>query len=217
MDIYVLTLTHILIFVYWLGGDLGAFYSGLVLADEKRSVPERMLALKILNNIDMAPRTCLILALPTGLLLASAKGWISLSGLTIFLIVAAAMIWLALAWTVHLRHGTGQLVRKIDIRIRWVLFTALFATGVGQILGLVAIPLFIAVKMFLLGSCILMGLIVRVQLKPLFEAIGHLNSTGPSDAVNGAITKVLSQTRGVVVLLWGFLIAAAYLGIATPV
>lgn len=217
MDIYILTLVHIMIFVYWLGGDLGAFYSGLVLVDEKRSVPERMLALKILNNIDMAPRTCLILALPTGLLLAGAKGWLPLSAFSIFLIVAAAVIWLALAWTVHLRHGTGQSVRKIDIGIRWVVFISLSATGIGQILGLVAIPLFIAVKMLLLGSCILMGLIVRVQLKPLFEAIGQLNSTGPSDAVNGTITKVLSQTRGVVVLLWGFLIAAAYLGIATPV
>jgi hypothetical protein len=73
-----LALLHLLIPVYWLGGDLGAFYSSRFMIDPARTVPERMMALKILNNIDMAPRTTLILAFPTGFTLAVAKGWIDL-------------------------------------------------------------------------------------------------------------------------------------------
>ena len=55
-----LTLLHLLIPIYWLGGDLGAFYGSRFMIDPARSVPERMMALKILNNIDMAPRTTLM-------------------------------------------------------------------------------------------------------------------------------------------------------------
>ena len=57
MGLALLTLMHVLIFVYWLGGDMGAFYGSTFMTDQKRSVPERMMALKIINNIDMAPRT----------------------------------------------------------------------------------------------------------------------------------------------------------------
>ena len=47
MEIALLTLLHILIPIYWLGGDLGAFYGSGFLLDPKRTVPERMLSLKI--------------------------------------------------------------------------------------------------------------------------------------------------------------------------
>ena len=39
-----LTLLHLLIPIYWLGGDLGAFYGSRFMIDPARSVPERMMA-----------------------------------------------------------------------------------------------------------------------------------------------------------------------------
>ncbi|KAH2777451.1 hypothetical protein KXW38_009279, partial [Aspergillus fumigatus] len=124
--ITLLTLLHILIPIYWLGGDLGAFYSARFLIDARRSVPERMLALTILNNIDMAPRTTLILAFPTGFTLAVVKGWLAVSHGWLGLVWVAFLAWLALAWVVHLRHGpAGVTYKKVDIAVRYVVLTAL--------------------------------------------------------------------------------------------
>ena len=39
-----LTLLHILVLVYWLGADLGAFLSASVLADASKPAPARMAA-----------------------------------------------------------------------------------------------------------------------------------------------------------------------------
>ncbi len=172
LGLALLTLLHILVPIYWLGGDLGAFYSSGFLIDPKRTVAERMLALTILNNIDMAPRTTLILALPTGLLLAWANGWVSLPGLAVLAVCIGALTWLAIAWALHLRHGApaGGL-RRIDLAIRWTVLAALVVIGLLGVAHLIALPLFIALKLLLLAAAIALGLLVRRLLIPLFAPL----------------------------------------------
>lgn len=63
-------LLHVLVFVYWLGGDLGAFYSSRFLTRPGVTPEKRLLAAKIVGDVDMAPRSALILTFPTGLALA---------------------------------------------------------------------------------------------------------------------------------------------------
>jgi len=81
-----IVLLHVLVLVYWLGGDLGAFYGSGFMTDPKRTLPERLMALKLLNDIDMAPRTALILAFPTGFAAAWTRGWLTVPGWSVALI-----------------------------------------------------------------------------------------------------------------------------------
>jgi succinate-semialdehyde dehydrogenase / glutarate-semialdehyde dehydrogenase len=66
LDVALFGLLHILVFVYWLGGDLGAFYASWYVSMPKVSADRRLLASRIVGDVDMAPRTALILALSTG-------------------------------------------------------------------------------------------------------------------------------------------------------
>jgi len=211
-----LTLIHVLILVYWLGGDLGAFYGSTFMVDPKRSVAERMMALKILNNIDMAPRTALILALPTGLALAWMKGWLMVSGVVPVAIVVASLAWLALAWAVHLNHNGGAGLKRLDITVRWAVLATLYLAGFAGVFKAIELPLFIALKLIVLATCITLGLIVRRQLVPLFPAIREMASTGPTPQTDAVIAGVNARARRAVLTLWALLVAAAYLGIATP-
>lgn len=211
-----LTLLHVLVLVYWLGGDLGAFYGSNFMVDPKRTVVERGMALSILNNIDMAPRTMLILALPTGLALAWIKGWLMLPAYVPVLVAMASFGWLALAWAVHLNHGGGAGIRKLDIAIRWVMLVGLFASGLGGLFKLIEMPLFIALKMIVLATCITLGLIVRKQIVPLFTAFREMVATGPTPATDAAIAAANGNARVSVLTLWALLLVAAWLGIATP-
>lgn len=215
--IALLTLLHLCIAVYWLGGDLGAFYGSTFMTDPKRTVAERMMALKILNNIDMAPRTALILAFPTGLTLAWAKGWLQLPGDLVALADMAFLLWLALAWAVHLAHGGGgDTIRRVDIAIRYIALVALGAAGIAGIAGAVAMPLFIALKLCILALCVALGLVVRRQLVPLFGAIRTMTTTGPTPETDATIAAVNGRARISVLTIWALVLAASFLGIATP-
>lgn len=217
MTLALITLLHVLIPIYWLGGDLGAFYSSGFLTDSKRSVPERMLALKILNDIDMAPRTALIMAFPTGFTLAVAKGWIGVSPLLVGLVWLASLVWLGLAWMVHLNHGApNPWYKSVDMGIRYLALAGLLGAGLSVAFGLLDYPLFVGLKMIILGLAIVMGLIVRVLLKPLIPAIVTLSTTGPTPDSDKTIADVLARTRPAVLCLWALILLASYLGIATP-
>lgn len=216
MAITLLTLLHVLVLVYWLGGDLGAFYGSNFMVDPKRTVVERQMALKILNNIDLAPRTMLILALPTGLGLAWVKGWLMLPAYVPVLVGLASLAWLALAWAVHLNHGGGAGIKKVDIAIRWIVLVTLYAFGLAGLSHAIELPLFIALKMIVLATCISIGLIVRKQLVPLFPAIREMIATGPTPQTDATIAAVNGRARISVITLWLLLLIAAWLGIATP-
>ena len=60
---------HVLLLVYWLGGDLGTFYSSRYIVKPDLSVEARSTALKIMSFCDVFPRICLVLFLPSGITL----------------------------------------------------------------------------------------------------------------------------------------------------
>jgi hypothetical protein len=212
-----LSLLHILIPVYWLGGDLGAFYSAGFLIEPKHSVPERLLALTILNNIDMAPRTTLILALPTGLLLAWEKSWLIVPAFAVLVIWFAAFAWLAIAWRLHLKHGTAPGLRRVDLAIRWVVLSMLVVAGLLGLTHVIPIPLFIAAKFLLLAAAISMGLLVRRLLVPLSSPIiGMRRDNVATSEGDIAIAGVISRTRPAVMVIWALVLAASLLGLAKP-
>ncbi len=218
MALAIVTLLHVLVFAYWLGGDVGAFYASTILTDTKQPAAARIAAAKVLNNVDMAPRTALILAFPTGYALAATKNWISVPGWTIAAVAVAGLAWLALAWTVHLRHAPGSaLPRRIDLLIRWVALAGLLAIALTGKLGETPLMLFLRLKCAILAAAIGAGLLIRVTLAPFGPAFGKMLKDGPSPETDAVIDRALAQSRPVVLALWALLLAAAFLGLATPV
>lgn len=212
-----LTLLHVLILVYWLGADLGAFLSASVLADASKPAPARMAAAGILLNVDMAPRMALIFALPTGLALANAKGWLGFEPLWTVLAFLGALVWAAIAWRIHLAHGRAPMVAQADRIWRAAFALALLWIAVAGIAGLIDLALFLALKLAILGLAVGLGLAIRIVLKPFEAAIGTLARGAADEATNAVIARSIGRVRILVVGLWALLLAAAYLGIAVPV
>jgi hypothetical protein len=175
-----------------------------------------MMAVKILNNIDMAPRTTLILAYPTGLALAWAKGWVQVPGYVPIVAALAFTGWLGLAWVLHLQHAKGGPVRRIDLAIRYFAVLAFSLGGLAGLTGLREMPLFIALKLCVMAGCVTLGLVVRRQLVPMFDAIREMTATGPTPRIDATIRRVNNRARVSVVSIWVLIVAAAFLGIAKP-
>lgn len=213
-----IVLLHILVLVYWLGGDLGAFYGSGFLTNPERTLPERLMALKLLNNIDMAPRTALILAFPTGFAAAWTRGWLVVPGWSVLLVWALALAWLALAWGVHLKHGkSGATLKRIDIVVRYLVLIALAGSGVAGVTDTLQMPYFIACKLLVLAGCIFFGLVVRRQLAPLFPAITKMKENGATPETDHQISEVIAATRPPVMAIWALVLVATMLGLVTPV
>lgn len=215
-DIALFTLLHLLVFVYWLGGDLGAFYTSRFLIRPGVSVDRRLMAAKIVNDVDMAPRTALILALPTGITLASVKGWFDLPLPYLALMWVLMLGWLGLAWAIHLKHGGAPaLWRQADLTLRWVLILGLTALAGWNLFGEGSLPLFLALKLLALAGCTGLGLLIRAGLKPLGPALMGL--TGPdSAAAETSLATTLNRVRPLVTGIWALLIAAAFLALLKP-
>jgi hypothetical protein len=212
MDIALLTLLHILVFVYWLGGDLGVFYSSTILTDTKTSPQGRIAAAKVLAQVDMAPRTAMILTLPTGLALALHSGILDIPPFLVALAWILAVAWLYLAWTIHIKHlPPSSIMRRGDLVVRFAMILGLVGWAV---LG--ELPLFVALKLCILATTIGLGLLIRRALGPFGAAFGTMMATGPTPETDQIIAKCLNQSRPFVVGIWVLLIIAALLGLAKP-
>lgn len=217
IDLALLTGLHVLVLVYWLGGDLGAFYSSQYLTRPGVPAAQRLLAARIVGDVDMAPRSALILALPTGLAVALAKGWIDGPAWWGWLGLALGLAWLVLAWRLHLAHGGAPaILRQLDLAIRWALVGGLLATATAALAGALALPVFISLKLGLLALAILVGLFIRRVLAPLGPALAGLSSDTPQEA-EASLAATLKRARPLVLLIWAILVTAALLGLWTPV
>lgn len=216
LDQALFALIHVLVFVYWLGGDLGAFYTSRFLTQPNVPADRRLMAAKVVGDVDMAPRTALILALPTGLLLAQSKGWLPLGWPIVSGITIAALVWLALAWHLHLKHGAASnTLRNLDLGIRWLLVFGLGGWAILGLAGSVQLPLFLALKLLALVGCILLGLFIRAVLKPLGPALMGLSGPDASTA-EADLAATLNRARPLVTGIWVLLLFAAFLGLWTP-
>lgn len=209
-------LLHLLVFVYWLGGDLGAFYSSRLLVDSKRSAQARAAAANILLNVDMAPRMGLIFAFPTGFALAISRGWLSVDPVWIWAAFALAVLWAVAAWLVHLKAGPHVLAGQFDTGVRWFALIGLIAAAVQSFTGLYDLPLFLALKLLILALAIACGLMIRRALKPFGPAFAALVSGQGDAATDQAIAASLAHAKIYVLIIWAALLTAAALGVWTP-
>ena len=217
MTAALITLLHLLVFAYWLGGDLGAFHASFVLADPKRSREARVAAAGGLANLDMAPRSALILALPTGLSAAAAAGWVAIPPLGLVAVWIIGLAWLALAWRLHLTHATpGSAWRTVDLALRWLLLTGLAAGGAAILLNIIDWPLFLGLKLLVLAACVALGLLVRRLLAPFGPAFGALASGVGTEEHDRTIAGAMAKVRPAVMAIWGLLVVAALLGLWRP-
>ncbi len=212
MEDATLRLLHVLVLVYWLGGDLGSFASSFVISDPKAAPAARLAMAKLLGHLDMAPRSALILAAPTGLALAAHTGWIAAPGWVVGAVWALSLGWLGLVWFLHLRHGAAPLWRTLDLAIRW----GAIAVLLGAALLVAEAPSFLRLKLALLAGAILAGLAIRAALKPFGPGLAALARGQANAESEAAIGNALNRARPAVLAIWALLAAAAWLGLAKP-
>ena len=221
MDYNWLVLAHLLLFVYWLGGDLGVFWSSRYVVDPTVSVDARVVAGKIMHALDLVPRVCLVLILPVGISMSAARWGLPVSGAALAVIWIAALAWLAIAVTVYLRGGTA-LARRLapadtGVRIGVLVSCAGVAAWGFAGGGPLAEQPWLAGKFGLFALLVACGLAIRVALRPFVPAFRQLVVEGSKPELERQLAGSIAKVRPFVLLIWAGLVASAALGVFKPV
>ena len=215
-DIQLLQLAHILLFVYWLGGDLGVFYSSFFVADESLSPAQRRTAARILIGLDQGPRICMPLILAVGVHLAWRLGVLAVpvAGIAATWFVASA--WLAMVIALHFGHGRAFVpaLTRFDFGFRIAVIVVILAAALGGLLiGRPAMPAWVAAKLLVFAALVGCGLFIRLRFRPFMPAFARLVTEGASEEVNRAIRNSLRAVRPYVLAIWAGLVVNAAIGV----
>jgi hypothetical protein len=202
---------HLLVFAYWLGGDVGAFTASFMLTDSRQTPAARLAAAKILNQVDMAPRTALILMLPSGLTLAVQRGWIEIPIEAFISVWIGSLLWLTVLWVQHAKPAPSQWWRTADLCIRVVLILGLIAAA------WFVTPIFLKIKFVCLALAASIGIAIRIVMAPMGPALAELARGEISAVTDRTFAHALGIGRPLVACIWICLLTAAWAGIAKPV
>ena len=215
-----LVYAHLLLFVLWLGGDLGVFVLGQHFRRRSYSLPERLTLLKLLVAIDMGPRTAWALMVPMSITLLYAGGWWhDMSQLVLILAWAVGVYWLWLVWDAHAHDMTPRAAhdRRIEGWLRYGL-TA-FYHGLGGVSLVTGGPLaetWLAMKALLFGAIFAAAIMIDRAFKPVGPQLMALIEKGSSDATEVPLRATMDGTRRWVFTVYALLFVTSWLGTVKP-
>jgi hypothetical protein len=210
---------HILLFVYWLGADVGLWLTMAFVKNPKLSFETRATLIRLAFYIDMFPRVSFALILPVGMQLARnldlypigdgllAAGW------------TLGILWAALHIAVILRKGTALAGRLTQLNKAYEAGMGLLFVGIGALSlasgGPIDAPWF-ALKLLLFGLIFWVILGIDTVFQP-FTTILRMGSAGSTPGLEAIVTRMTHRTMGWAGLLYLLVAAVAFLGRVKPI
>jgi hypothetical protein len=209
---------HLLLFCYWLGGDIGVFYSSGFAADPKLSIEARMTAAKIMLALDLVPRLCGAVMLTVGGVLSEFVGvehpaW-QMAG-----IIALAPIWLALELILHFKHDTplGAGMQKFDNPFKWAIVVGcIVSVGWSFSTGRLDEAPWVGYKILIFAAIVFCSLMINKTIGPYIVGIQRIATGVINEEETAAMAKSLKQCKWAVLGIWAGLIIEAILGVVQP-
>jgi hypothetical protein len=215
-----LVFAHLLLFVLWLGADVGVFVLGQHFRKRTRYTLEQRLALlKLLVEVDMVPRSAWALMVPISLSVLEMGGWWDVPTLVLAGGWFAGAVWLWLVWDAHLHDQTPRAARDRRIEFWLKIALAAFYLGLGAVSLVGGEPLaasWLAWKALMFGVIFAAAIMIDVAFKPVGPQLGRLIGEGSSDATEVPLLRTMNRTRIWVWIVYLLLLVTAYLGHAKP-
>jgi hypothetical protein len=217
---------HVVLFAYWLGGDVGVYYASRYILKSDLGPEARAVSTKIMHGVDIAPRISLVLFLPSGVTLMALgplgdeffiQGWL------LVLVWVCGLAWLTVS-LIDYRGGDTPMARlsqRADLVVRYALSAGLVGVAIYTMLaaepfGVDTNPKWLGGKVAAYGLCIFCGVMIRRQLLPFGPAFGKLVTSGSTPEVEKAILGSIRRCEPWVYGIWTLVLVAALLGVVKP-
>lgn len=215
-----LVYAHLLLFVLWLGADVGVFLLGQHFRRRHEyTLDQRLALLKLLVLVDMTPRTAWALMVPLSLTVSYAGGWWELPLAIVGFGWLIGGFWLWLVWDAHWHDQTPRAARnrRIEGWIRWILAAGYLVLGAESLLtGHPIAAGWLAWKALLFGLIFVAAIMIDFSFKPVGPQLMKLIGEGSSDATEVPLRTTMDKTRRWVMLTYVLLVATSWLGVVKP-
>jgi hypothetical protein len=210
---------HILLFVFWLGADVGVFLSAIYAKRTDLSFETRFTILQLGLVIDFLPRICFALIFPVGLHLTDSLGlYIVPSWLFIFGWILGVG-WVALVVLIGRNEGTplAQRLSLFQFGLQAVLGTCYASVALWSLFG--SGPLtetWFAVKVLLFGFIFYAAMGIDICFKPVMAPFMEIGKQGSTPERELAVTRSVNNTLVAVLTLYLLIALTAFVGKVKP-
>jgi len=211
---------HLLLFVFWLGADVGVWLSMWFIRDQRLSFETRVALIRLAFIIDLAPRFAFALMIPVGTELARGIGALPVSAALRTAAWLLGLGWCLLHALLLLRKGTplAAALRRVNVAFEatsglGLVGAALFA--LGNVDNRIDVPDWFALKLLLFGTVFLVVLGIDTRFQP-FTMLLATAPQGPTPAQDARIRRATNQTLVWALLLYALIVAIAWLGKLKP-
>jgi hypothetical protein len=215
-----LVYVHLLLFVLWLGADVGVFLLGQHFRKRNDyTLDQRIALLKLLVIVDLTPRAAWALMVPLSLTVSAMGGWWDVWPAAIWAGWIIAGVWLWLVFDAHKHDMTPRAARnrKWEGWIRYVLCAGYLFLGAESILTNHPIePDWLAWKALLFGVIFAAAIMIDISFKPVGPQLGKLLAEGSSDETEIPLLATMNRTRIWVWVVYLLLVVTSWLGVVKP-
>lgn len=211
---------HLLLFVLWLGGDVGVYTAGRHFRRRTAySLEQRLVMLKLLVEIDMVPRTAWALMVPISLSVVALGGYWAVPASLLGAAWIVGGLWLGLLWDAHAHQQTPRAARDRRLELALKVVVGASYLGLGALSWATGSPLparWLATKALLFGAIFAAAIMIDVCYAPIGAQLGRLIREGSSESTEGPLLATMNRTRVWVWTVYLLLLITAYLGLAKP-
>jgi hypothetical protein len=195
---------HILMFVFWVGTDMGVFISCKKSTDPNVPIDARFMLLHMALRIELLPRTMWKAALPLGVTLSREMELINLSDMSLALVWLFSIAWWGIsmygAW--HYDKPIGHKFAKLTNLLTGIVGVTLIALAISSNMGngpFVADATWLQWKIAIYGVINLMVVAMLYVFDPMGIAFGRLAVEGSTPEIEETISTIMDRAT---VTIW---------------
>jgi hypothetical protein len=213
------TYLHILLFVFWLGADVGVFAAAASAKNSKLSFESRATLLKLAGFVDLFPRISFALMVPVGLHLAGVTGTLAVSIPMLMGAWAIGLLWAAAILVAYHRENTALAAMLNKLQTGFLGIAGLLLITLGGLSWLNGSPLeqgWFAAKILLFGAVFWNAIAIDYCFRPLVAPFMAIGVEGSTPAHEAAVTHAINRTLVAVSTLYVLIGSIAFLGVTKP-
>lgn len=208
---------HILMFVFWVGTDMGVFISARKSTDSRLSFPTRVLLLHMALRIELLPRTMWKAALPFGVMLSRELGLIDIGPLGLTLVWLFSLVWWGIsmwgAW--HYDKPSGHSMARVTNWLTGLVGVTLIALAVTSWMGngpFSADAPWLLWKVAIYGAINLMVIWMILTFDPLGAAFGRLAVEGSKPEIEAIISSTMTRSTFIIWSTYALIVLVGFIG-----
>ena len=208
---------HLLMFVFWVGTDMGVFLAARRSTDAGLAFVTRVTLLHMALRIELLPRTMWKAALPLGVMLSRNMGYLPISDLAVAVVWIFSIAWwaISMAGAYWYDKPVGHQLARITNWLTGFVGVALIVLCLSSWLGagpfVQEVP-WLHLKVALYGVINLMVIWMIVAFDPIGAAFGRLAVEGSRPEIEAIISGTMDRSTIIIWSTYALIVIVGFIG-----